>query len=127
MVSFARGTGTDNGILVCLSSGKRQVLANLNARHIGGDGLKRPANLRRRIGLHVERIELRGSTTLPEENAGDFRLALFRRLNRSELEVIPQAEAEETKGAGLNEISSPEERMWCASALPFTHLILRLQ
>src|SRR5215204_1866306 len=125
VVGFTRGDGTDDGILVRLSGGVRQVLANLNAGHVGGDGLERPSNLRRGIGLEVKRVKVRGPSTLPDENAGDLGLTLFRRLGRSELEVIPQAEAEETKGARLNEISSPEEGKRSASLMPFTHLTLR--
>src|SRR5487761_2013404 len=51
----------DQGKLVGMARRARKDLGNFDAGNIGADRAERPANLRWRIGLHVERVELRRS------------------------------------------------------------------
>ena len=53
--------------LVGLPSETRHVLAEENARHVGGDRIERPANFGRSVGLGIERVEVRRSALEPDE------------------------------------------------------------
>ena len=49
----------DQRVLVGVLRHARKILGDLDARDVGLDGLVRPANLDRRVGLHVPGVELR--------------------------------------------------------------------
>src|SRR5581483_9201915 len=69
MIVLAMSQRADQGISVGASGEARQMLANVEARHLGSDGLELAPDLRGRIRLHVKRIEVARSTR--QENQDD--------------------------------------------------------
>ena len=55
--------------LVHLAGQPRQVLANLDARHAGGDRLELAANFGRRLGLHIPEVDMAGPAEQKDEDA----------------------------------------------------------
>ena len=52
----------------------RKNFADLDVGIVRPDGLERPANFARRVGLHVPRIELTGRAQIKNHDAGFFRV-----------------------------------------------------
>src|SRR4051812_24451665 len=82
----------------------RENLAHLEPAALRADRLKRPANLARRMGLHVEGIELARSAEIEDEDASLVARA------RSRAQRLPpgklgQAEAEPPQRARLQKIA----------------------
>src|SRR5438046_10568725 len=59
-----------DGELVSLPGGLRQEFANLDAGHVGSDWLKLAPDLAGGLRFHVEGVQVRATTALPNENAG---------------------------------------------------------
>jgi hypothetical protein len=90
----------------------RHHLAELHAGNRGGDRLELAANLRRRIGLGIERLVMRWPAIEPDQNAINLLatgLAGQRRRPcgiRSQPEQIRQPESQQTANAELQEVST---------------------
>src|SRR4029077_969396 len=74
VVVFARLHRPENGELVGLFSGERQMLANLYSRDASRDRLELAANLFGRIWFQIERVQMAATAALPQQEAGDVPL-----------------------------------------------------
>ena len=78
----------------------RQVLANLNARRLGRNGIELATHLLRRVGLQVKTLVLRQSAR--EENINDILRPALPRLRRLQCRQVVHAQPQYTEGACLN-------------------------
>src|SRR6266511_3935668 len=95
------------------------MLADLNARHVGGDGPEFAANFQRRIRLQIPGILVCWPAPHEEKNAGfgpakTGRLALWRRRG-APLKQTRNGQSEQTQGTGTQQLAtSPSNRVWPA-------------
>jgi hypothetical protein len=87
---------------------QRKHLRNLEGIARRADGLERPANLARRIGLHVEQVELRWSAEIENQDAGFVALLLVDCTESLKLGQAGKREAQRTERAHLKKISARE-------------------
>ena len=76
MACVAVTEGTNNGKFIHHLRGLRDFLANLQARHVGGDRVERAANVTGRIGLQVEGVNGAQATLEKHVDEGHIVLGL---------------------------------------------------
>ena len=96
--------GADERVFVRMLGHARKDFANLDAVHVGRDGLVGAADFGGRVRLHVPGVNLARPTNEHQEDA----VGVFLRIHRAERfqrEEIRQGEAEEGERAGVQEIA----------------------
>ena len=97
----------DQRIFVGVLRHARKILGNLDARNVGLDRLVRPANLNRRVGLHVPGVELRRPAHQEQHDA----VGVFLRIDGAQRlhgEQVVEAQAEHRQRAGVQKIAPPQ-------------------
>ncbi len=99
----------------------RQQFANVNAWHVRLDGVHRPANFARSIGLHVIRFELTRTTTAPEQNDGRIALNRLDGCLGLQLQQVGQSQAPNPQKARLQERPPRQSARPCNDRFKFQH------
>ena len=87
----------------------RETLAHLDAVGAGGDRLVRPANLFRRVRLHVEHVDVARPAPLEKEDDG-LGLCLRPFLERLGAEQLRKSKPEQTQSADFDHLPARERR-----------------
>ena len=85
-------TAADERILVGVFGHLRKDFADLHSRHVGVDGLERPANLIGRLGLRIPGVDLTGAADQEEHDGVD--IVVFDRAGRLLSKKAGQRQAE---------------------------------
>jgi len=107
MVAVAADDGADDGILVGQLRQLRQMLADLDARDVGGDGLELTADLRRGVHLQVEHVLMARSAR--QEDHDDRLVLVAGRTDAGRglgLEHLRQRQAAEPERADAQEVAT---------------------
>jgi len=69
MIGLTGAHGAQDGELVGVPGGQREMLANPDARDASRDGPEEAPNLAGRLGLHVEGVQVARTAALPDQDA----------------------------------------------------------
>ena len=104
MAAVAVGQRADERAFVHHFRETRQVLADLDAGDVGGDGFELATDLARRVGLHVEHVLVRRAAWQEDHDRRLVRLARF--LRRLSAQHIIQRQPTHGESADIEEVST---------------------